>query len=177
MASLGCIRAARALFAGYLKFEVPRTATRRVGCSAQYDPRRGVVAGAFLAPDLAIDARFGQPRRELRAQQQMIEPQAGVARPSVALVIPEGEHRLRGVQRANSIGPALRDQRLERGTALRLDQRVVVLRAGWIDVKPGRRDVVIANQRHRQVLLEKFRGMPAQPGEPLELVVEFRPRL
>jgi hypothetical protein len=60
----------------------------------QHDPRRGMVAGAFFAARLAVDAGLDQAGRQRRAQQEMIEPQSGIARPSVALVIPEREHRL-----------------------------------------------------------------------------------
>ena len=68
--------------------------TRKYSASlTQYDPRRRVIAGAFLAAHLAIDAGREQARRDRRAQQQMIEPQSGVARPAVALVVPEREHR------------------------------------------------------------------------------------
>src|SRR3954471_16140071 len=54
----------------------------------QHDPRRRMVAGAFFAAHLAIDAGLEQARRNRRTQQQVIEPQSGVARPAVALVVP-----------------------------------------------------------------------------------------
>src|ERR1700687_215590 len=60
----------------------------------QPHPRRRVVAGAFLGSHLAVDAGLDQARRNGRAEQQMIEPQSGVARPAVSLVIPERVHRL-----------------------------------------------------------------------------------
>ena len=41
---------------------------------AQYDPCWRMVAGAFLAAYLAIDARLDEAPRELRAEQEMIEP-------------------------------------------------------------------------------------------------------
>ena len=67
---------------------------KRLSAYFEHDPRRRVVAGAFLAAHLAVDAGLDQARRERRAQQEMIEPQAGIARPAVSLVIPEREHRL-----------------------------------------------------------------------------------
>jgi AraC family transcriptional regulator, activator of mtrCDE len=60
----------------------------------EHDPRRCVIAGAFFAAHLAVDAGFDQPRGDDRAQQQMIQPQSGVARPAVSHVIPERVHRL-----------------------------------------------------------------------------------
>src|ERR1700760_3965952 len=83
----------------------------------QHHPRRRVVAGAVFAANPAIDAGLAQARRHLRAQQQMVEPQAGIARPAVALVVPEGEHRRFRMQRADRVAPALVDQLLERRAA------------------------------------------------------------
>src|ERR1700686_1240247 len=76
----------------------------------QHDPRRGMVAGAFLGSHLAVDAGLDQARRNGRAEQQMIEPQSGVARPAVSLVIPERVHRLGRMEIADRIKPALRDK-------------------------------------------------------------------
>ena len=75
---------------------------------AQHDPRRRVVAGALLAAQLAVDAGFHQTRRERGAEQQMIQPQARVARPAVALVVPEGEDGFSGCSsRSASVQPCL----------------------------------------------------------------------
>src|ERR1700744_3592497 len=90
------------------------------------DPGWRVVAGAFFAGDPAVNPTLGQPRCKSRAQQEMIEPQPGVAWPAVTLVIPEREHRLGWMHAADCIAPALCDQRLECGPALRLNQRILV---------------------------------------------------
>ena len=50
----------------------------------QFDPRRRMIAGVGLAADVAIDTGGCKPLRDGRAQQQVIEPQPGVARPTVA---------------------------------------------------------------------------------------------
>src|SRR5689334_11289734 len=97
----------------------------RSGCRLeliQHDPRRRVIAGAILAADLAIDAGLEQARRKRRAEQEMVEPQARIARPAVALVVPEGEHLIIRMQRADRVAPALVDELLEGGAAFRLDQ-------------------------------------------------------
>src|SRR6266849_4830258 len=60
----------------------------------QHNPRRRMVAGAFLGSYLAVDAGLDQARHNCRAEQKMIEPQSGVARPAVSLVVPERVHRL-----------------------------------------------------------------------------------
>src|SRR5947207_13862301 len=73
----------------------------------QRDPRRRVIAGAFLAAHCAVDTGLAEAWRQHRAQKEMIEPKPGVARPAVALVVPEREHRLCRVPGAARIGPAL----------------------------------------------------------------------
>src|SRR5258708_19116737 len=100
--------------------ETPAMESRRCGTIAsmsrptqsdfrlfKHDPRRRMVAGAFLGPHFAIDAGLDQPRRNGGAQQQVIEPQSGVARPAVSLVVPERVHRLRRMKRADRVTPAL----------------------------------------------------------------------
>src|SRR6202041_474730 len=74
---------------------------------------------------------------------------------------------------ADRITPALRYQRLERRAALGLDQRVLVPRPRRIDIKFGGRDIVVARQYDRNILLQEFRGMQPQPLEPCQLVLEF----
>ena len=61
--------------------------------SLQHNPGRRVVAGAFFAAEAAVDTGFHQARPDCGAEQQMIEPQSRVARPAVALVVPEREYR------------------------------------------------------------------------------------
>src|SRR6266849_7238663 len=75
---------------------------------------------------------------------------------------------------ADRIEPALRHQGFEGGAALRLDQRILVPRSGRINIELRGRDVVVARQYGRDVLLDEFRGVRLEPPEPFELVVEFR---
>src|SRR3954451_3627841 len=82
---------------------------------SQHSPRRCMVAGAFLGPYAAIDAGLDQTRRDCRAEEKMIEPQACITRPPVSLVIPESKHRFGRMKGAQRVAPALRDQRFERG--------------------------------------------------------------
>src|SRR4051812_24813259 len=95
----------------------------------QHSPRRCMVAGAFLRSYAAIDAGLDQTRRDCRAEEKMIEPQACIARPPVSLVIPESKHRFGRMKGAQRVAPALRDQRFERGAGFRLYQRVLVPRS------------------------------------------------
>src|SRR3981189_2468164 len=73
-------------------------------------PDRRVVAGVLLAADVAVDARIFQARGEHRTEQHMVEPQAGVALPSVTHVVPEGIDALVRVLFAECIRPALLDE-------------------------------------------------------------------
>src|SRR6516165_2720039 len=79
---------------------------------AQHDPGGGVIARAFFSANLAIDAGVDKALRGLRAQQQMIDAQAGIARPAIAHVIPKRIDRRIGVARANGVDPALAEDAL-----------------------------------------------------------------
>ena len=107
----------------------------------------------------------------------MIEPQACIARPPVSLVIPESKHRFGRMKGAQRVTPALRDQRFERGAGFRLYQGVLVPRSRRVNVQFGRRNVEIARQQNRHLLLDELRRVRPQSLEPFELVVEFRPGL
>src|SRR3981081_1047528 len=89
------------------------TAARR-GCR-ELDPRGRMVAGIGLAPDLAVDTGIAQAAGEVGAEQQVIEAQAGVARPAVSHVMPEGIHRLLRMTGPDRGGPALSDQLFKGG--------------------------------------------------------------
>ena len=127
----------------------------------------------------ACRARRGRRRRrpagrQVWRQQDLIEPQPGVALPALSHVVPERIHRRIRMQRADGIDPALRQQALVGGAALRLQQRVLVVGFGRIDVLVGRHDVVVAREHDRDAGLVKRGGMADQPLDPGELVVEFR---
>src|SRR5579864_1931865 len=97
-----------------------------LACLAEHDPRRRVIACAVLAAHLAVDACVFQTRGKLGAEQEMVEPQARIARPAVSFVVPEGVHRLLRVDVANRVRPALLEERGKRGAALWLDQSILV---------------------------------------------------
>ncbi|WP_194954666.1 hypothetical protein [Sphingopyxis solisilvae] len=69
---------------------------------------------AFLPGSwLNIDAACNKPFCRKRVEQQMIDPNAGIAFEGITPVIPIGIHGYIGVQVAGGIGPALRQQFLE----------------------------------------------------------------
>src|SRR5690242_373705 len=53
------------------------------------DPRGRVIARLFTAAHPVVDVGIEQTRSEIRAEQQMIDAQAGVALEMVAKVVPE----------------------------------------------------------------------------------------
>src|ERR1700722_20449988 len=99
----------------------------------------------------------------------MIEPQAGITRPAVSLVVPEREHRFCGMPVADRVKPALRYKRFERDAALGLDQRIAVPGFCRVNVLFGRRDVVVAGEHDGNILLDELRRMRLEPPEPREL--------
>ena len=107
----------------------------------------------------------------------MIEPQAGVARPAVAQIAPEGEHRLIRMQFTQRVGPAHVGQVGEGGARRRLQQRIIDEGARRINVEVGRHDIVVAGQHRRDVFVQQRRSMVEKTVEPVELVGKFRPRL
>ena len=136
-----------------------------------------MIAGVFLAADLAIDAGGEEPLRRLFAQEQMIDAQAGVARPAVPQIAPIGVDRRVGMQRANGVAPALIEKLREAGAGFRLEQRILIVGFGRVDVAIGRHDVIVAGEHDGHAGREQIRGMGEEPVGPGELVGEFRPRL
>src|SRR5690606_33930308 len=75
-------------------------------------PRRRVVAGAFPAAHLAVDAAALELAHEIFAEEEVIEAQARVPLPAVPHVVPERiERRLVRIEPAQRVGPALLEQR------------------------------------------------------------------
>ena len=64
----------------------------------------------FPGPHLAVDAGGDQAAGKERAQQQVIDAQTGVAGKGVPEIFPECVDPLIGMQRAQRVGPALRDE-------------------------------------------------------------------
>jgi len=69
-----------------------------------------MIACPILTANVPVDASIHEPCRRYRIQQQMIEPQSRIARPTLPLIVPERKHRLRGVHRPNGIDPSLFEQ-------------------------------------------------------------------
>ena len=103
----------------------------------------------------------------------MVETQTAIALPTVPHVVPKRVHRLFGMERANGVGPALREKALIRSAALRLQQGVTIPGLRWVDVEVCRHNVVISRQHDGRSSRVEFSGMGVQALEPSELVIEF----
>lgn len=92
--------------------------------SGELDPDRGMVAGPVGAADRAVDAGVGQAFGCKSVEQQVVDPQTGVARLGLPEIGPEGPGRIVREALAQGVGPALVEQALEGGAALGLEQGV-----------------------------------------------------
>jgi diketogulonate reductase-like aldo/keto reductase len=140
------------------------------------DPRRGMIAGLLQRPDVPVDARGLQPRGELRAQEQVVDADAGVPGEGVPEIVPEGVDLLTREHRAQDVCPALGEQPPVSLAGLGEEERVVDPPLRPVGIQLGRDDVVIAREDDRPALVEQACGMAVQSLEPLQLVIELRPR-
>ena len=103
-------------------------------------------------------------------EQQVVDAQAGVARVGVPEIVPERVDPLAGMQRAQRVGPALRDKPAKGFAHLGAEQRVVDPALRLVDVELGRHDVVVAGEHDRRAGREQLGGVRDQPLEPAQLV-------
>jgi hypothetical protein len=108
-----------------------------------------VIARVLAAAHLAVDAGRFEAAGDIGAEQDVVDAQPAVALPAHALVVPIGVHGLVRIERADGIGPSLLQKARVGGTALRLQQGVIVPGLGGIDVPLGRDHVVVARQHDR----------------------------
>ena len=69
-----------------------------------------MVARAVLAAHRTIDARRDEAPGQLGTEQDLVEPEPGVALPPLPHVVPVRVHRRVRVERANGVEPALREE-------------------------------------------------------------------
>lgn len=93
-----------------------------------------MIAGLLPATHLAINSGLLQSAGERGIQQQMVDAQAGIARPRIPKIVPKGVNPLLGMKLADGIGPALVGQRSKRPPHLRSEQGVIDPVLGLIDV-------------------------------------------
>lgn len=122
---------------------VPKTTAR------QFDPRRRVIARVFEPAIGTVDAPVDDGRLLAFADEQMVDPEPRVTRPSIALMVRERVGGCQRVHRSHGIDPSLLAQLCERRARLRLQKRVVELGGGRVNVDIGRHDVVITRKLHR----------------------------
>src|SRR3954447_13073288 len=69
-----------------------------------------MITGLVPAARLAVDTGGLERLRQRRAQQRMVDADAGVARERIPPIMPEGVDALVWVKVADGVGPALRDK-------------------------------------------------------------------
>ena len=122
---------------------------------------------------MTIDAGALQTLRQSGTQQNVIETQTAIALPTIPHVIPKCVHRFFGMERANGVGPTLREKALIRCAALWLQQGVAIPRLRRIDVEVCGHHVVISRQHDGRSSRVKFSRVGVQALQPRELVIEF----
>ena len=77
-----------------------------------------MIAGLLSSSHVTIDAGTLQTLFQIGAEQNVIDAEPAIALPALPHVVPERVHRFFGMERANGVGPALREKVLIRGAAL-----------------------------------------------------------
>lgn len=83
----------------------------------------------------------------------MIEPQAGIARPAIAVITPERELRIVGMHGADRISPTHVDKLGESRARRWLHQSVVGERSQRIDIEVSWHDVEVASKHRWHILM------------------------
>jgi hypothetical protein len=91
----------------------------------QLDPSWGVIAGMRLVADPAIDAGIAEARRQVGAEEQMIDAQSRILLPMLTEIIPEGVDALIWIARPQRIGPPLSQQSLIEFAAFGLEECIL----------------------------------------------------
>jgi len=120
---------------------------------------------------IALDAGGDQPAGKGRAQQQVIDAQAGVAGKGFPEIFPERVDPLVGMQRAQRVGPTLRDQAAIGVAHLRPEQGIIDPALRRIDVELGGHHVEVAGQNRlisgpRFLTLGHHRAIQSEPRSP-----------
>jgi len=153
--------------------DLTATRARRQSKVQQLDPRGGVIAGFCQLPGCPVDTGCGQAFAGDRVQQEVIDPQSGVAFERTAKIVPKCVDSLIGIDFAYAVDPALGDQIRESLTHFRDEQSVLYPTLGFVNVEVRRNDVVVPGQDHGSVNSDEPSGMGLQPIEPCELVIEL----
>src|SRR5690606_23149780 len=159
--------------AGPLRRDADRVPPARESLVLQLHPGGGVVGTVRPAAHLAVDAGSLEPPGQWLRQKEVIEPQTGVALPTLAHVVPEGEDLHFWVLLAEGVNPTLVEEPLIGRARFWLQERVAVIGAGLVDVERRRYHVVVAREDHRQAGAEELGRVRLERRHPPELVVEL----
>jgi hypothetical protein len=137
------------------------------------DPGGRMIAGMGLATNPGVDTSGAEVLGKPFVDQQVINPQPAISFPVLTEVIPEGVDRLVGMQRSDSIHPALIEEALPAGPCFRLQQRVFPPGARIVNVGVGGHDVEVTGEKGRMRAVDERHGMDNEPLKPAQLVIEL----
>jgi len=103
----------------------------------------------------------------------MVDTEACVPGPRVSEVVPKGIDALTWMKCPHRISPALRKQAMERLLDLGPEQRIIDPALRLINVEFGGHHIEIAGEHDGHTCRKKLRGVPIQPIEPAQLVIEL----
>src|SRR5690606_40258676 len=101
-----------------------------------------MITGLWLIANPEVYSPIHQMFRDRWAQQQMVYAQPGVGLPMLTEIIPEGIHRLVGIQPTYCIDPSLLQQSLKALPTLGLEQRILFPGARAIDILVSRHHII-----------------------------------
>src|SRR5580693_1989783 len=107
-----------------------------------------MITALFPATYIAIDAACDEARREIWAQEKMIDAQSGIAGEGVPEILPECVDALFGMELPDRICPTLFHEIGIGFAHLRAEQGIVAPAFRRIHVNVGRHDIIIAREDH-----------------------------
>ena len=120
----------------------------------------------MIAPTahLAVHVRRDQTVNDRRAEQHMVDTKARVPRPCASEIVPKSIDAFARMKGPHRIGPALRDQAMERPADLGPKQRIIDPALRLINIEFGGHHIEIAGQA-RYTGRQELCGVRRQPFE------------
>lgn len=112
-----------------------------------------MITGVLPGTRKLVDTARGQPFTQGRAEQEMIDTKAGVARERLPEILPEGINPLVRMQQAESVRSSHGDQLGIGGPHLRIEQGIIAPPLRGVDIQVSRHDVEVADKSHRHLQL------------------------
>lgn len=132
-----------------------------------------MVARFVPAARAGVDARGGEAFGCRFIEQEMVDPNAGIALERLPPIGPEAVDALVGMPMPDRVGPALVEEPRVGCLCFRREQRVALPVLGLVDVEVGRDDIIVAAHDNGGFQVEQGLQMSVEPLHPFELIVEL----